>query len=131
MAWADERPLSRVTPDTLAHSLAIGDPRHGDLAIGAARISGGSIAAVPEDRIASSTELLAETSGVYADTAGGVALGALLELVRSGAIAPGEQVVLVVTGSGVKPDGGGAGHSSHEIDADAESFLSALGVGLR
>jgi threonine synthase len=131
MAWADERPLSRVTPDTVAHSLAVGDPRHGDLAIGAARISGGSIAAVPEDRIASSTELLAETSGVYADTAGGVALGALLELVRAGEITPGEQVVLVVTGSGVKPDGGDAGRSSHEIDADAESFLSAIGVAQR
>ena len=129
-AWADERPLSRVTPDTVAHALAVGDPRHGDLALGAARISGGGIAVVPEDRIASSTELLAETSGVYADTAGGVALGALLELVRSGAIAPGERVVLVVTGSGVR-----AGRTdvpfSHEIDADADSFLSALDVGLR
>jgi threonine synthase len=129
MAWADERPLSRVTPDTVAHSLAVGDPRHGDLALGAARITGGSIASVPESRIASSTELLAETSGVYADTAGGVALGALLQLVRTGAIEPGERVVLVVTGSGVKPGGADGGRPSHEIDADAESFLSALGVG--
>jgi threonine synthase len=130
MAWADQRPLSRVTPDTIAHALAIGDPRHGDLAIGAARISGGAITAVPEDRIASSTELLAETSGVYADAAGGVALGALLELVRSAAIAPGERVVLVVTGSGAKALGA-LPSFSHEIDADAESFLSALDVGLR
>jgi threonine synthase len=129
MAWADERPLSRVTPDTVAHSLAVGDPRHGDLALGAARITGGSIASVPESRIASSTELLAETSGVYADTAGGVALGALLQLVRTGAIEPGARVVLVVTGSGVKPGGADAGRPSQEIDADAESFLSALGVG--
>ena len=131
MAWADERPLSRVTPDTVAHSLAVGDPRHGDLAIGAARISGGSIAAVPEERIASSTELLAETSGVVADSAGGVALGALYELVRSGSISPGERVVLVVTGSGVKPERADGARASHEIDADAESFLSALGVGSR
>ncbi len=66
---------------------------------------------------------------MYADTAGGVAFGALLELVRAGTIAPGERVVLVVTGSGVRPDDGDAGTPSHEIDADAESFLSALGVG--
>ncbi len=128
MAWADQRPLSRVTPHTLAESLAVGDPRHGDLALGAAKISGGAIAAVPEDRITASTELLAETAGIYADTAGGVAFGALLELVRSGTIGPGERVVLVVTGSGIKPNGGGPVPSSHVIDADASSFLSALGV---
>ena len=128
MAWADQRPLSRVTPDTIAGALAVGDPRHGDLALGAARISGGAIAAVPEDRIAASTELLAETAGVYADAAGGVAFGALLELVRSGAIAAGERVVLVVTGSGLKPNAGAPGPASHVIDADASSFLSALGV---
>jgi threonine synthase len=128
MAWADQRPLSRVTPDTIAESLAVGDPRHGDLALGAARISGGAIASVPEERISSSTELLAETAGIYSDTAGGVAFGALLELVRTGAIAAGERVVLVVTGSGTKPNGGGPVPSSHVIDADASSLLSALGV---
>ncbi len=128
MAWADQRPLSRVTPHTIADSLAVGDPRHGDLALGAARISGGAIASVPEDRINASTELLAETAGIYADTAGGVAFGALLDLVRSGAIEAGERVVLVVTGSGLRPNGGDPAPSSYVIDADASSFLSALGV---
>ena len=98
-AWADERPPSRVTPDTIVRSLAVGDPSYGELAIGAARMSGGSITAVAEDLIQSSTELLAENSGVLSDPAGGVAFGALVELVRSGAIAPGERVVLVVTGA--------------------------------
>ena len=102
-AWADERPPSRVTPNTIARSLAVGDPSYGELAIGAARMSGGSITTVPEELIESSTELLAENSGVLADPAGGVAFAALVELVRSGAIAPGERVVLVVTGSGMKP----------------------------
>ena len=72
-AWADERPPSRVTPNTIARSLAVGDPSYGELAIGAARMSGGSITAVPEELIESSTELLAENSGVLADPAGGVA----------------------------------------------------------
>ena len=96
-AWADERPPSRVTPNTVARSLAVGDPSYGELAIGAARMSGGSITALPEELIESSTELLAENSGVLADPAGGVAFGTLVELVRSGEIASGERVVLVVT----------------------------------
>ena len=127
-AWTDERPPSRVTPNTVARSLAVGDPSYGDLAIGAARMSGGSISAVSEDLIESSTELLAEHSGVYADEAGGVAFGALVDLVRSGAIAPGERVVLVVTG-GARTRREGRQPATTQIEPDAEDFLAALGVG--
>jgi threonine synthase len=130
-AWADERPPSRVTPDTVARSLAVGDPSYGELAIGAARMSGGSITAVAEELIEPSTELLAEDSGVVADPAGGVAFGALVELVRSGAIAEGERVVLVVTGTGSGGPQNGTPRRSQEIDADADHFLAALGVGRR
>lgn len=128
-AWADERPPSRVTPDTVARSLAVGDPSYGELAIGAARMSGGSVTAVPEELIEPSTELLAESSGVLADQAGGVALGALVELVRSGAIASGERVVLIVTGSAMKPRSHDSHYSARQIEADADDFLAALGVG--
>jgi threonine synthase len=127
-AWADERPPSRVTPNTVARSLAVGDPSYGDLAIGAARMSGGSITTVPEEAIESSTELLAESSGVLADPAGGVAYATLVELVRSGEIAPGERVVLVVTGSGMKPSSHDSDYPAHQIEADADDFLAALGV---
>lgn len=128
-AWADERPPSRVTPETIARSLAVGDPSYGELAIGAARMSGGSITAVPEDAIQSNTDLLAENSGVLADLAGGVAFGALLDLIRVGAIEPGERVVLVVTGSGMKPQRDAARYVPREIEADAEDFLDVLGLG--
>jgi len=127
-AWADDRPPSRVTPNTVARSLAVGDPSYGELAIGAARMSGGSITAVPEDLIEPSTQLLAENSGVLADSAGGVAFSTLVELVRSGAIAPGERVVLVVTGSGMKPGSHESEYPTRRIDADADDFLAALGV---
>jgi len=127
-AWADDRPPSRVTPNTVARSLAVGDPSYGELAIGAARMSGGSITAVPEDLIEPSTQLLAENSGVLADSAGGVAFSTLVELVRSGAIAPGERVVLVVTGSGMKPSSHESEYPTRQIDADADDFLAALGV---
>ncbi len=79
--------------------------------------------------IESSTELLAENSGVLADPAGGVAFAALVDLVRSGAIAPGERVVLVVTGSGMKPRSADSPYSARQIEADADDFLAALGVG--
>lgn len=128
-AWADERPPSRVTPNTIARSLAVGDPSYGELAIGAARMSGGSVIAVAEHLIESSTGLLAENSGVLADPAGGVAFAALVELVRSGAVGQGERVVLVVTGSGLKPRGHELPSPARQIEADADDFLAALGVG--
>ena len=127
-AWADDRPLSRVRPDTEVRSLAIGDPADGELAVGAARMSGGAIHAVPEEEIAGRTAWLAQMTGVYADSAGGVALGALLELVRRGDIAEGERVVLVVTGSGLKPYGYEVEYASREIESDVDAALAALGV---
>ena len=128
-AWADDRPLSRVRPATEVRSLAIGDPVYGDLAVGAARVSGGAIVAVPEEEIAARTAFLAEVSGVYADSAGGVATGALLDLVRSGTIAEGERVVLVVTGSGAKSYGYDVEVAAEEVDFDVDAVLAALGVG--
>jgi threonine synthase len=127
-AWADDRPLSRVRPQTEVRSLAIGDPAYGELAVGAARMSGGAITCVPEEEIADRTALLAETTGTLADSAGGVALGALLELVRTGAIGEGERVVLVVTGTGLTPYAIERRTATAEVDGDLESLLAALGV---
>jgi threonine synthase len=127
-AWADDRPLSRVRPATEVHSLAVGDPSFGDLAVGAAAMSGGAILAVAEEDVAALTAFLAETTGVLADSAGGVALGALLEVVRAGAVAEGERVVLVVTGSGLKPYDYGVDAGAPEIEGDVESLLEALAL---
>ena len=127
-AWADDRPLSKVLPDTEVRSLAIGDPAYGELAVGAARMSGGAINAVPEEEIAESTTFFAQMTGVHADSAGGVAFGALLELVRSGDIAPGERVVLVVTGTGLKPYGYDLEYSSQQVTSDVDEVLAVLGV---
>jgi len=127
-AWSDDRPPCRVRPATEVRSLAIGDPADGDLAVGAARMSGGAILAVPEEEIAGRTSMLAELTGVLADSAGGVALGALLELVATGAIAPDERVVLLVTGSGLELDGYELEAPAEEIDSDVDSLLDALGV---
>jgi threonine synthase len=127
-AWTDDRPPSRVRPHTDVRSLAIGDPAFGDLAVGAARMSGGAIVSVPEDAVEAHTALLAELTGVFADSAGGVALGALLDLLRTGAIEEGERVVLVVTGSGLKPYGHEPVVVAEEIDSDVRAVLAAFGV---
>ncbi len=127
-AWADDRPLSRVRPQTEVRSLAVGDPVFGDLAVGAARMSGGAIRPVPEDEIADRTALLAETTGILADSAGGVALGSLIGLIRDGTIVEGERVVLVVTGTGLKPYAGEVDRDATDVDGDIDSVLSALGV---
>jgi threonine synthase len=127
-AWADDRPLSRVRPQTEVRSLAIGDPVFGDMAVGAARMSGGGIHCVAESDIADRTALLAETTGVLADSAGGVALGTLIDLVRTGKVAEGERVVLVVTGTGLKPYTVEVPHDSTEVERDVDSVLSALGL---
>jgi threonine synthase len=113
---------------TGVRSLAVGDPAFGDLAVGAARMSGGAIHAVAEDEIAEQTAFLAEMTGVLSDSAGGVALGALLELVRTGTVAEGERVVLVVTGSGLKRSGFEVAAKAEEIDSDVDALLAALGV---
>ena len=98
-AFADDRGISRVEAVTGVASLAVGDPSHGDLAIGAARATGGGIVAVAEDVIEENTALLGDTTGIEADCASGAALGALAQSVARGEIAPGSRVVLVVTGA--------------------------------
>ena len=73
--------------------------------------------------------LLAETTGVFGETAAGVTLGALREAVRRGLIGEGERVVLLVTGDGLKtPDPIAERLVPVEIDADADALLERLGV---
>jgi threonine synthase len=123
-AFEDDRPISRVQARTQVSALAVGNPVHGELALGAARISGGAVVAVDEDAIEGHALLLAETTGVYADGPGGVALGGLLEALASGRIAAGERVVLVVTGEGRKPTGA----SSEAVAPHLDAVLRRLGV---
>src|SRR5207253_9986907 len=70
-AFADDRRISRVQASTHFASLAVGDPSYGDLALGAARATGGAIIAVAEAEIVAHTALLAETTGVAPDYSGG------------------------------------------------------------
>jgi threonine synthase len=126
-AFADDRSISRVRSSTGIASLAVGNPSHGDLALGAARATNGAIVALPEDEIAAYTELLSETTGVSPDPSGGAALGALVTARRSGLLEAGAEVVLVVTGR--RPRSRVDGPHVTTIDPDAGDVLSALGLG--
>jgi threonine synthase len=128
-AFAEERPVRPVRPDTIARSLAIGSPADGDRAIAAVRESGGSIHAVPEEAVGENMVLLAGTTGVFGETATGVTLGALREAVRRGEVGAEDRVVLLVTGDGLKTPGPVADRFEPvEIPADADALLEELGV---
>jgi threonine synthase len=91
-----------VKPSTIAKSLAIGNPADGPYALDLARRSGGSIDAVTDDEVRAGIRLLAETTGIFTETAGGVTTAVLAKLAERGDIDPGERVVLVITGEGLK-----------------------------
>ena len=91
-----------VKPDTIAKSLAIGNPADGPYALDLARRPGGSIDSVTDDEIRSGIKLLAETTGIFTETAGGVTVAVLLKLAERGDIDPGESVVAYITGEGLK-----------------------------
>jgi len=112
-------------PETIAKSLAIGDPADGPYAVEQARSSGGAIDSVDDEEIRAGIRLLAETTGIFTETAGGVTIGVLAKLAERGAIAAGERVVVYITGEGLKTlDATRDSFQMHEIDPDLDSFES-------
>src|SRR3954451_3239206 len=102
-AYADGHEVCRpVRPDTIAKSLAIGNPADGPYALELARSTGGGIDAVTDDEIRAGVRLLAETTGIFTETAGGVTIATLRKLAERGDIGAGERVVAVITGEGLK-----------------------------
>src|SRR4051794_22917410 len=91
-----------VRPSTIAKSLAIGNPADGPYAIDLARKTGGSIDQVTDDEIRAGIRLLAETTGIFTETAGGTTTAVLAKLAERGDIDPDERVVVVITGEGLK-----------------------------
>jgi threonine synthase len=91
-----------VRPDTVARSLAIGNPSDGDDVVRLARESGGVVASVSDEEILQGIELLARTEGIFAETAGGVTVGVLRNLAKSGRWSGDETVVAYITGHGLK-----------------------------
>jgi threonine synthase len=94
------RPIRR--PNTIAKSLAIGDPADGFFALQVIRGSGGGAEDVSDAEIAEAMVLLGRTEGIFAETAGGVTLAVARKLIEQGRIARDEEIVLCITGNGLK-----------------------------
>ena len=91
-----------VKPDTIAKSLAIGNPADGYFALDVVRSTGGGFGAVTDGEIVEGMELLARTEGIFAETAGGVTVATLKKLAADGIVRPDERVVVYITGHGLK-----------------------------
>jgi threonine synthase len=110
-------------PDTIAKSLAIGNPADGPYALELARRTGGGIDAVTDDEIRAGIRLLAETTGIFTETAGGVTVATLAKLAERGEIDRGERVVAYITGDGLKTlDAVREGFRMHEIEPSVEAL---------
>jgi threonine synthase len=91
-----------VRPTGIAKSLAIGSPADGVYALDVARRTGGSIESVSDEEIVDGIRLLASTTGIFTETAGGVTTAVLRKLAQRGEIGAGETVVVYITGDGLK-----------------------------
>ena len=91
-----------VKPDTIAKSLAIGNPADGPYVLDVARRTGGAVEDVTDEEVRDGIQLLARTEGVFAETAGGVTVAVLKKLVETGQLDPDEETVVFNTGDGLK-----------------------------
>jgi threonine synthase len=101
-AFETGKPIRPVKPDTIAKSLAIGNPADGFFVLQILKECGGQAVAVTDQEIVDGMKLLAETEGIFAETAGGVTVASLQKLVARGAIQPTELTVALITASGLK-----------------------------
>jgi threonine synthase len=116
-----------VRPSTIAKSLAIGNPADGPYALELARQSGGAIDSVSDEEIRAGIRLLAETTGVFTETAGGTTTAVLAKLAERGDIGRGERVVLVITGEGLKTlDAVQGTFEAFEIEPSFDRFVEEV-----
>jgi threonine synthase len=102
-AWKEKlEVLKPVKPSTIVRSLAIGDPADGPAALAAIRRTGGRCEDPTDPEVLEGIRLLAETEGLFAETAGGTVVSAARRLAEGGAFADGKRVVLLITGHGLK-----------------------------
>ncbi len=116
--------VTPVRPNTIARSLAIGNPADGPFAVRLARESGGAIDAASDAEIVEGIRLLARTEGIFAETAGGVTIAVLKRLAEAGVLRRDERIVAYITGNGLKtPDAvSGVLPEPTQVAASIDSF---------
>lgn len=119
--------IQPVKPKTIAKSIAIGNPADGIYALDVARQTEGNIEAVTDSEIVAGIELLAETEGIFTETAGGTTIAVLKKLVEAGKIDPEETTVAYITGNGLKTQEAVQGYIGEPlaIDPNLSSFERA------
>ena len=117
-----------VKPDTIAKSLAIGTPADGFYALKVMRETSAAADDVTDDEIRDAIKLLAETEGIFAETAGGVTVGVARKLIASGKIPQGDSAVICITGNGLKTMDAVQGHcgKQREIKPSLREFEALL-----
>ena len=120
--------ISPVKPNTIAKSLAIGNPADGVYAIDIARKTNGNLESVNDAEIIAGIKLLAETEGIFTETAGGTTIAVLQKLVEAGKIDPDETTVVYITGNGLKTQEAVQGYIGEPftIEPKLDSFERAL-----
>ncbi len=125
---AEEAEVHPVTPETAAHSLAIGAPGDGYLVIDAVRTRGGTGGFASDAEIFAGIDLLAATEGLLTEPAGGTTIAVLEKLAAAGRFAQDETVVAIITGNGLKTlDDHPQKPWPAKIDCELEPMLDALG----
>ena len=94
--------VAPVKPDTIAKSLAIGNPADGPYVLDVVRRTGGSIADVDDTAVVENIRRLARTEGIFAETAGGVTVGVTAKLIDQGLLDPAAETVVINSGEGLK-----------------------------
>ncbi|MCS6958651.1 MAG: threonine synthase [Pseudanabaenaceae cyanobacterium SKYGB_i_bin29] len=119
--------IAPVKPKTIAKSIAIGNPADGIYALEVARQTGGEIESVTDGEIVEAIKLLAETEGIFTETAGGTTVAVLKKLVELGKIEPEETTVVYITGNGLKTQEAVQGYVGEpfQIEAKLDSFVRA------
>ncbi|MDJ1172864.1 threonine synthase [Roseofilum capinflatum] len=120
--------IAPVKPNTIAKSIAIGNPADGVYALDLARKTNGNIESVTDAEVIEGMKLLAETEGIFTETAGGTTIAVLKKLVEAGKIDPDETTVAYITGNGLKTQEAVQGYIGEPltIDANLDSFERAM-----
>jgi threonine synthase len=118
-----------VKPKTIAKSLAIGNPADGYYALKQMKDTHGACASVTDEEVIEGMKLLAETEGIFAETAGGVVIASLKKLVEQGTVGRDELTVAYITGAGLKTQEAVTDHviEALHVSPNVDSFESRLG----